>query len=51
MTMTSGERNELYRSSTPGESLEALVGALYLDGGLPAARALLVKLGFFETEG
>jgi ribonuclease-3 len=48
VAMTSGEENELYHSSTPGESLEAMVGALYLDGGLPAARRLLVKLGFFE---
>lgn len=50
LAMSNGERNEIERSSTPGEGLEALVGALYLDGGLPAARKLLIKLGFFEKE-
>jgi dsRNA-specific ribonuclease len=30
--------------------VEALVGALYLDGGLPAARRLLEMLGFFEKK-
>jgi ribonuclease-3 len=50
LALSAGERNELERSSTPAESLEALVGALYLDGGLPAAKSLLTKLGFFEKE-
>lgn len=48
IAMTSGEEFELYHSSTLAESLEAMAGALYLDGGLPAARAFLAKLGFFE---
>jgi len=48
LVMTSGERNELECSCIPGESVEALVGAMYLDGGLPAARRLLEMLGFFE---
>lgn len=48
LVMTSGERNELESSCIPGEAVEALVGALYLDGGLPAARRLLEMLGFFE---
>lgn len=48
LVMTSGERNEVDRSCIPGESVEALVGALYLDGGLTAARRLLEMLGFFE---
>jgi ribonuclease III len=50
LAMTRGEERELHHSSTPGESLEALVGALYLDGGLPAARGLLTKLGFFDKK-
>lgn len=48
LVMTSGERNALSCSRIPGESVEALVGALYLDGGLAAARRLLEMLGFFE---
>ncbi|MBI0582648.1 MAG: hypothetical protein ISF22_00315 [Methanomassiliicoccus sp.] len=50
MVMTAGERNELEHSCIPEEGLEALVGALYLDGGLVQARRLLEKLGFFEKE-
>lgn len=50
IAMTSGERNELFHSSTPAESLEAVVGALYLDGGLLAARTFLAKMGFFKKK-
>jgi len=49
VAMTSGEENELYHSSTPGESLEAMVGALFLDGGLPAAKRMLTAVGFYEN--
>lgn len=48
LSMTSGERDALLDSSIAGEYLEAVVGALYLDGGLVAARQLLVLLDFFE---
>jgi len=48
LVMTSGERNGISDSSIPGESVEALAGALYLDGGLAAARRFLEMLGFFE---
>jgi dsRNA-specific ribonuclease len=46
--MTSGERHEMERSSIPGESLEGLVGALYLDGEMGPTRMLLEKLGLFD---
>lgn len=48
LVMTSGERNEIERSCIPGEAVEAIVGAMYLDGGLPAAKRFLEMLGFFE---
>lgn len=38
------------QSSIPGKCLEAVVGALYLDGGLSAAKALLAHLNFFVSE-
>lgn len=50
LSMTSGERDALMDSSIAGEFLEAVVGALYLDGGLVPARQLLVRLGFFEKD-
>ena len=50
LVLTSGERNELDRSSIPCEAVEALAGALYLDGGLAAARRLMEMLGFFDKE-
>jgi ribonuclease-3 len=50
IVLTSGEENDVGDSSIPGESLEALVGALYLDGGLPVAKRLLDLIGFFEKE-
>ena len=48
--MTSGERHELERSSIPGESLEGLVGALYLDGEMNPPRMLLEKLGLLDQK-
>jgi ribonuclease-3 len=50
IAMTSGERNELHHSSTPAESFEAMVGALYLDGGLLAARVFMTKMDFFKKK-
>jgi len=48
LVMTSGERNDIEGSCIPGEAVEALVGAMYLDAGLPAAKRFLELLGFFE---
>ncbi len=50
LVMTSGERNEVGCSCIPGEAVEAIVGAMHLDGGLPAAKRFLEMLGFFEKE-
>ncbi|MDW5561878.1 MAG: ribonuclease III domain-containing protein [Methanomassiliicoccus sp.] len=50
LVMTSGERNDLEHSAIPCEALEALVGAIYLDGGLAPAKRLLEMLGFFDRD-
>jgi ribonuclease III len=48
--MTSGERNVDVASHIPAECLEAVVGALYLDGEMGPARMLLEKLRLFDGD-
>lgn len=48
--MSSGERNVDVASHIPAECLEAVVGALYLDGGMGPPRMLLEKLRLFERD-
>lgn len=50
LSITSGERRILHDSSIAGEYLEAMVGALHIDGGLSPAQQLLNQLGFFEID-
>lgn len=50
VTWGKGEsKQEIWRSGRVlAECMEAVCGAAYLDGGIPAVRTILMHLGFFE---
>lgn len=50
LLMNLGEESVLKDSAILGESLEAVAGALYLDGGVPAVRRFLDRIGFFQIK-
>ncbi|NLI73275.1 MAG: hypothetical protein GX369_00670 [Euryarchaeota archaeon] len=55
LTMSDGERRDIYRSAMLGEAVESLIGAVYLDvadndSGLDDARNVLTQMDFFSED-
>ena len=46
--MTKPVGSEVFPKAAMSDTIEAIVGAVYLDGGMDAARKVVTRLGIFE---